>query len=84
MNEIITNEVPEIMETAVETASQYGPKHIVIGFVVGLGTGIAGTRLAKNVKAKLQDRKAQRNEARFHRIKENTEEDDVQEVATDD
>lgn len=83
MNEIITNEAPEIMETAIETAAKYGPKHVAIGFLVGLGTGIAGTRIAKNVKAMFQDRKAQRNEARFHRIKENTE-DDVQEVATDD
>lgn len=82
MNEIITTEVPEIMETAVETAGRYGPKHVVIGFLVGLGTGIAGTRLAKSVKGWHQDRKAERNEARFHRIDKINEEDDV-EVATD-
>ena len=82
MNEIITTEVPEIMETAVETVGRYGPKHVVIGFLVGLGTGTAGTRLAKSVKGWHQDRKAERNEARFHRVKENNEEDDV-EVATD-
>ena len=82
MNENIINEVPEVIETAIENAGRFGFKHVIGGFIAGLGTGIAGTRLAKSVKGWHQDRKAERNEARFHRVKENNEEDDV-EVATD-
>ena len=82
MNEIMNNVPEEVVETAAEAIVDSGSwmKHTMIGFVAGLGTGIAGTKAYKFVRGKIQDRRAAKRAEKIHKIHE---EDDFEDFVVE-
>ena len=78
MNEIMNNVPEEVMETAADVIVDSGSwmKHTMIGFGTGLVTGIAGTKVFKIVKEKIQDRRAAKRAEKIHKIHEDDDFED--------